>query len=71
MIKSKSELELARETLEGLENDLLAYRRFQGQSPVIDANIRHKEQQVREYAAKLKELQDAEEEKSGLQMKMF
>ena len=71
MIRKKTELELARETLEGLENDLLSYRRCEGQSPVIDANIRHKEQQVREYAARVKELQDAEMEKSGLQTRMF
>lgn len=63
MIRKKSELELAREKLELAKNDLFSYRKFEGQSPVIDANIRHKEAQVRQMDARVRQLEEEENHK--------
>ena len=71
MIKAKTELEKTEELLQGALIDLAQYRKFAGQSPVIDANIRHKEQQVRELDAKVRKLRDEQIQSEGLQTNMF
>ena len=71
MIKQKTELEKTEELLQSALIDLTQYRKFAGQSPVIDANIRHKEQQVRELDAKVRRLRDEAIQRDGLQMNMF
>ncbi|MBR3019587.1 MAG: hypothetical protein IKH57_21325 [Clostridia bacterium] len=71
MIHKKTELELARENLESAKTDLYAYRKFEGQSPVIDANIRHKEAQVRQMDARVRELEAEELYREGQQLDMF
>lgn len=71
MIRQKSELELAREKLELAKNDLFSYRKFEGQSPVIDANIRHKARQVEEYETRVLELEAEELYREGQQLDMF
>ena len=57
MVAAKSELDLLREQLAGAENDLLVYSKYQGQSPVIDANIRHKRAQVEQLQARVLEME--------------
>lgn len=71
MINAKSELDLLREQLAGAENDLLVYSKYQGQSPVIDANIRHKRAQVEQLQARVLEMEQEEEKEHGRQMRMF
>lgn len=71
MIKPKTELELARELLESCEMDLFSYRKYEGTSPVIDANIRHKEEQIRQITADIKALEEEYiENQGGEQMRM-
>ena len=53
MIEGKSELELLQEQLAGCQDDLLFMRRYAGDSPIIDANIRHKAAQIRELEEKI------------------
>lgn len=71
MIHKKTELELARENLESAKTDLFSYRKFEGQSPVIDANIRHKEAQVREMYTLVQQLEEEELFREGQQLDMF
>ena len=71
MIHKKSELELARENLELAQTDLINYKRYAGQSPVIDANIRHKADDVKRLEAKVKALEKAEFEENGEQVSML
>ena len=71
MIKHKSQLERLREQLESCEIDLYSYRKYAGQSPVIDANIRHKEEQIRQITADIQELEEEYlENQGGEQMRM-
>lgn len=71
MIKHKSQLERLREQLESCEMDLYSYRKYEGTSPVIDANIRHKEEQIRKIQADIKALEDEYiESQGGEQMRM-
>lgn len=60
-----------REQLESAQTDLLAYSKYQGQSPVIDANIRHKRAQVEQLQARVLEMEQEEEREHGLQMSLF
>lgn len=71
MVKQKTELEKTEEMLQSALIDLAQYRKFAGQSPVIDANIKHKEQQVRELDAKARKLREEAIQAEGLQMNMF
>lgn len=71
MVKAKTELEKTEEMLQSALIDLTQYRKFAGQSPVIDANIKHKEQQVRELDAKARKLREEAIQAEGLQMNMF
>lgn len=71
MINAKSELDLLREQLAGAQDDLLAYSKYQGQSPVLDANIRHKREQVEALQAQVLAIEEAEEREHGLQMSLF
>ena len=71
MVAKKSELDLLREQLAEAQTDLLAYSKYQGQSPVIDANIRHKREQVEALQARTLELEQKEEREHGLQMSLF
>lgn len=71
MIQAKSEIDLLREQLESAQTDLLAYSKYQGQSPVIDANIRHKRAQVEALQAQVLEMEQEEEREHGLQMSLF
>lgn len=71
MINAKSEPDLLREQLDSAQTDLLAYSKFQGQSPVIDANIRHKRAQVEQLQARVLEMEQEEEREHGRQMTMF
>lgn len=70
MIQKKSELELEREKLDGALADLAAYRKHEGESPVIDANIWHKEAYVRQQEARVRALEEAEKYFKGEQMNM-
>ena len=71
MINAKTELDLLREQLESAQTDLLAYSKYQGQSPVIDANIRNKREQVEQLQARVLEMEQEEEREHGRQMTMF
>lgn len=71
MINAKTELDLLREQLESAQTDLLAYSKYQGQSPVIDANIRHKRAQVEQLQARVLEMEQEEEKEKGRQMSLF
>ena len=71
MIQRKSELELAREKLALAQTDLFAYRKHAGESPVIDANIRHKAAQVQELEKEVKALEKAYFEENGEQVSML
>ena len=71
MVKAKSELDLLREQLQGAQIDLLMYSKHQGESPVIDANIRHKREQVEALEAKVLELEEQEKQEHGEQISML
>ena len=60
MIESKSELDLLREQLASAQWDLLAYSKHQGESPVLDANIRNKREQVESLQRRVLALEDKE-----------
>lgn len=49
----KTELELLEEQYEGALDDLMIMQKYGGQSVLMDANIRHKQAQVRELAQKI------------------
>ena len=67
----KTELELEREKLESANIDLLAYRKHAGESPVIDANIRHKEAYVRQQEIRVRTLEEAERAIRGEQTSLI
>lgn len=67
----KTELDLARENLLSAKTDLYAYRKHEGESPVLDANIRHKEEQVRQLEARVRQLEEEELYREGQQLDMF
>ena len=71
LIKKKTELEMAREKLALAQTDLFAYRKYAGQSPWIDANIRHKAEQVAELEKEVKALEKADFEANGEQVSML
>ena len=71
MIKHKSELELTREQLESAKTDLFSYRKFEGQSPVLDANIKHKAAQVAALEQRVLELEAEELYRDGEQLSMI
>lgn len=71
MIKPKNELDLLREQLQGAQYDLLAYSKHAGESPVIDANIRHKRAQVEDLERRVLALEDEEKKLHGEQMSML
>ena len=56
----KTELELLEEQYEGALDDLMIMQKYGGQSVLMDANIRHKQAQVRELARKISEIKEAE-----------
>ena len=56
-IEPKTELERLREKMDGCMDDLIRYKAVEGQSPVIDANIRHKREQLHQLEAKIAELE--------------
>ena len=59
MIKPKSELDQLRENLASAEWDLLVMRRYE-QTPAIMANVRHKEEYIRQLRRKIDELEELE-----------
>ena len=71
MVAAKSELDLLREQLESAQTDLLAYSKYKGKSPVIDANIANKRAQVEQLQARVLEMEQEEEKVHGLQMSLF
>lgn len=71
MVKAKSELDLLREQLTMAQFDLLTYSKHQGESPVIDANIRHKREQVEALQAKVLALEEEDHKLHGEQMRMI
>ena len=48
LTEEEMELRETNEKLEGCRNDLIFMRQYEGESPVIDANIRHKREQVKQ-----------------------
>lgn len=56
MIEEKTEMQLVEEQLAGCRDDLLFMRRYAGDSPIIDANIRHKAEQIKDLEERLAEL---------------
>ena len=64
MIRAKTELDLLREQLTMAQYDLMAYSKHQGESPVLDANIKHKREQVESLQRRVLELEREEEEKA-------
>ena len=60
MIREKSEKELLQEQLDGAIIDMVNYRKLEGQSPVIDANIRHKREQIERLRARIAEIEKEE-----------
>lgn len=71
MVAAKSELDLLREQLVEAQTDLLAYSKYQGQSPVIDTNIANKRAQVEQLQARVLEMEQEEEREHGRQMSLF
>ncbi len=67
-IEPKTELALMREQLEGARNDLILYAAHEGESVVIDANIRHKREQIKELERRIAAAEQPEDERrySGL-----
>ena len=45
-MEAKDEMQLLREQLAGARDDLMFMRRYEGDSVAIDANIRHKREQI-------------------------
>ena len=70
MIRPKSELDLLREQLQGAQFDLLMYGKHQGESPVLDANIQHKREQVEDLERRVLELEEQEKKEHGEQMRL-
>lgn len=56
-MEAKTELEQLKEMRDGAINDLMFMNHYQGDSPVIDANIRHKKAQIRELEEKIRRME--------------
>lgn len=59
-IDPKTELDLLREQAQHCRILLTAMAKNEGQSRVIDANIRHKRDQLRDLEQRIRELEEAE-----------
>lgn len=59
-IEPKTELERLREQLEGCLNDLVIMGSPEGQPAIIQINIRHKREQVRQLEEQIKALEGTE-----------
>ena len=57
----KDELQLLREQLAGARDDLMFMRRYEGDSVAIDANIRHKREQIAELEERIREKESRHE----------
>ena len=55
-LEAKDELQLLREQLAGCRDDLMFMGRYAGDSPAIDANIRHKREQIRDLEERIRKL---------------
>lgn len=71
MVKPKSELDLLREQLTVAQYDLLMYSKHQGESPVLDANIKHKREQVEDLERRVLALEEEDKKLHGEQMSML
>lgn len=60
-IDPKTELDLLREQAEHCRILLVAMAKNEGQSRVIDANIRHKREQLRDLEERIRALEEAEQ----------
>lgn len=59
-MEKKSELQLLQEQLAGCRDDLMFMNRYRGDNPMIDANIRHKAEQIRELEEKIRRMEEDE-----------
>lgn len=59
-LKGKTEKERLREQLDGAVLDLMMYRKHEGESPVLDANIRHKQKQIADLQARIAQIEQEE-----------
>ena len=64
-VEQKSEKDRLYEQLDGAIQDMVNYRKLEGQSPVIDANIRHKREQIESLKARIAEIEEEEKEEQG------
>jgi len=74
MGEGKSELVRLREIRESAEFDLLYLRKYAGESPAIDANLRHKAEDLKKLNEQISllEAQEAEEAaRQGVQERMW
>ena len=55
-MEAKDELQLLTEQLQGARDDLMFMTRYAGDSVAIDANIRHKREQIRDLEERIKKL---------------
>lgn len=65
------EIELVKGQLNGCYQDLIVYKKYRGQSPVLDANIMHKEKQTKDLEERLKALEDKKLYEEGEQLRMI
>lgn len=56
MTEPKDEMQLLREQLAGYRDDLMFMNKYAGDSPAIDANIRHKREQIRDQEERIRKL---------------
>ena len=59
-LKEKPEKDRLREQLDGAVLDLMMYRKHEGESPVLDANIRHKREQIESLQARIAQIEREE-----------
>ena len=55
-MEAQDELQLLTEQLQGARDDLMFMTRYAGDSVAIDANIRHKREQIRDLEERIKKL---------------
>ena len=60
-LEEMTELDLLRDQLEGCRNDLLVMSKYKGESPVLDANIRHKAAQIAALEEKIARIEAGEQ----------
>ena len=60
-LEAKDDLQLLREQLQGARDDLMFMNKYAGDSVAIDANIRHKREQIRDLEERIRKLEGQDE----------